>query len=296
MNPYKIDEPTAISFSGGRTSALMLFLTLEANGGLPEGSFVTFANTGKEMPQTLDFVHEVEQRWGVKIHWLEMGGYIQNGVYKSGSKEGLPRWKVETKVVDYESASRNGEPFKRLVEARKYLPNIMSRFCTAELKVRRIRDFLRGQGMRDGWTQFIGIRGDEVRRAVKMHNKIDEGHNMWCPMYVDGITTEDVHDFWTRQSFDLDLPMANGVTEWGNCDLCFLKGYTKKLSIVRERPDLADWWVEMEEMMTTSAGTAGTFRNDQPSYKAMQVIASDQFSLFNEEHYDDNTIPCFCGD
>lgn len=29
MNPYKINEPTAISFSGGRTSALMLYKTLE---------------------------------------------------------------------------------------------------------------------------------------------------------------------------------------------------------------------------------------------------------------------------
>jgi len=33
MNPYKITEPTCISFSGGRTSAYMLHKVLEAGGG-----------------------------------------------------------------------------------------------------------------------------------------------------------------------------------------------------------------------------------------------------------------------
>ena len=33
MNPYKIDEPTCISFSGGRTSAYMLHKVLQAGGG-----------------------------------------------------------------------------------------------------------------------------------------------------------------------------------------------------------------------------------------------------------------------
>ena len=51
MNPYRINEPAAISFSGGRTSAFMLFKVLEAHDGqLPDDVVVTFANTGKEMP------------------------------------------------------------------------------------------------------------------------------------------------------------------------------------------------------------------------------------------------------
>jgi len=47
-DPFKITEPTCISFSGGRSSAYMLWRVLRSNGGLPDGSVVCFANTGKE--------------------------------------------------------------------------------------------------------------------------------------------------------------------------------------------------------------------------------------------------------
>ena len=64
-NPYKINGPALISFSGGRTSGFMLWNIIQAHGGtLPKDVYVTFANTGKEAPETLDFVHEIEQKFG----------------------------------------------------------------------------------------------------------------------------------------------------------------------------------------------------------------------------------------
>ena len=49
MNPFQINEPTCISFSGGRTSAYMLYKVLEAHQmSLPDEAVVCFANTGKE--------------------------------------------------------------------------------------------------------------------------------------------------------------------------------------------------------------------------------------------------------
>jgi len=293
VNPYHIDELASISFSGGRTSAFMLHKILEAhNGTLPESVKVTFANTGKEMPQTLDFVQACSDQWGVDIVWLELGEYKIIGEYKKGAHKGKPRYKAQTVIVDHETASRHGEPFARLVKRRRYLPNVMARFCTAELKVRRIRDYLNGI-QKGGWTQCIGIRADEPHRAARMQGKKDAGHELYLPLWVDRITKEDVYAFWKSQLFDLQLPNNNGTTDWGNCDLCYLKGFRKKLSIVRERPELADWWAEQEDKMTETAGTAARFRNDQPGYKEMQIIAKQQsgFDFFNDE-----TIPCFCGD
>lgn len=299
MNPYQIhpDEPTSISFSGGRTSAFMLHKTIEANGGqLPDNCVVTFANTGKEMPQTLDFVKACQDNWGVDIVWLELGDYEEAGIWKSGAHEGKIRYRATTKVVDYDTASRNGEPFERLIRRRKYLPNIMSRFCTAELKVRRIRDYLNGIEKAQ-WTQFIGIRGDEPARAVKMHGKVDEGHELYCPMYVDGVTRHDVAAFWASQPFDLELPNYEGVTDWGNCDLCFLKGGKKKKSIIRQAPQLADWWIAMENVASElTSGTAARFRDDQPSYSDMKIIATSQHEMDFGAEFDDATIPCFCGE
>jgi hypothetical protein len=48
-NPYLIEGPALISFSGGRTSAFMLHEILRAfDGALPNNIHITFANTGKE--------------------------------------------------------------------------------------------------------------------------------------------------------------------------------------------------------------------------------------------------------
>ena len=81
MNPFLINEPTVISFSGGRTSAYMLYRIIQENNGLPEEAIVCFANTGKEVEATLKFVKDCEINWGIEIHWLE----YQFGVVAHGS-------------------------------------------------------------------------------------------------------------------------------------------------------------------------------------------------------------------
>lgn len=119
MNPYLVLEPTVISFSGGRTSAFMLWKVLEAHDGkLPEEAKVIFANTGKEDEETLKFVKACQDNWNVPITWVE---------YRA-EKPGFA-------IVSYETASRKGEPFEQLINKKNYLPNTFARFCTQELKV-----------------------------------------------------------------------------------------------------------------------------------------------------------------
>ena len=110
VNPYLINELAVISFSGGRSSAYMLYQILKAHDfKLPNQIKVIFANTGKELPQTLDFVNECAIRWNVNITWLEYNG------------------KKSYKIVDYQTASRNGEPFAQLIQDKNYLPNMVAR-------------------------------------------------------------------------------------------------------------------------------------------------------------------------
>ena len=69
---YKLpDGKVLISFSGGRTSGYMLHKIIEANDGIPDTTIVAFANTGREMPGTIDFVNNISVKWNVNIHWLE---------------------------------------------------------------------------------------------------------------------------------------------------------------------------------------------------------------------------------
>jgi len=275
-DPFIIDEPTCISFSGGRTSAYLLWRVLQSNGGLPDQAIVCFANTGKEEEATLEFVRDCGINWGVKIHWLE---------YQDAEKT-----KDRFKVVDFETASRNGEPFEQLIIKKKYLPNPVTRFCTIELKIRTIHRYLKSIGWDDhNETQdWMGIRADEMRRAAK----VDRSR---VPLVTAGITAADVGRFWKAHSFDLKLSNIGGKTLHGNCDLCFLKGGNIILSLIAEKPDRAVWWAKMETMVQSSklaTGDGGRFRNDRPSYAAMAKFTDEQATLFTDEE----SISCFCGD
>ncbi len=130
---YKLpDGNVLISFSGGRTSAFMLYKILEANNGLNENVKVVFANTGREMPETYDFVQRCGDEWNIKINWLEFDSYKVSQKNKYSFQE-----------VSHNSASRNGEPFEKLVAVKQTLPDALQRFCTVELKIRTIIRFLK---------------------------------------------------------------------------------------------------------------------------------------------------------
>jgi 3'-phosphoadenosine 5'-phosphosulfate sulfotransferase (PAPS reductase)/FAD synthetase len=292
-NPYMSQENTTIAFSGGRTSAFMLYKVLEAyDGKLPNNFKVCFANTGKEMPETLDFVRDCQEQWGVDVVWLERYAKLAPEDHKN-------KYISEIKIVDHSTAARKGEPFSALIETKKYAPNVMARFCTTELKIHAMVGYVKSIGWELPALNFVGIRGDEQRRAAKLNNSIKDGSETYLPLWVDKITKHDVYNFWENNSFNLNLPSERGVTNWGNCDLCFLKGRAIKLSIIRERPDLADWWIQQENNIKKISKhpmvqkNGRVFNISDPSYSDMKIIASSQDS-FNFDN--DETIPCFCGD
>lgn len=278
MNHFKIDSPTCISFSGGRTSAYMLWRVLQENNGLPEEAKVCFANTGKEDEATLRFVDRCSKEWGVPIVWVE---YAE-------SEETKDRFRV----VTFETASRDGEPFEAIIRRRNYLPNPVSRFCTVEMKVRAIHRYLKSIGWTE-WDSMLGIRADEQRRLAKIGNQDYGKHEeKIAPLGRAGVTKEMVGEFWRNQPFDLELPNINGVTYHGNCDLCFLKGTSQTMSLIQEKPERAIWWAKMEALALASKPEGARFRKDRPSYAEMMKFAQEQTDFFGN----DETIPCFCGD
>ena len=278
-DPFKIDSPTCISFSGGRTSAYMLWRVLQANDGLPDEAIVCFANTGKEDEATLRFVDRCSKEWGVPITWVE---------YRDAQET-----KDRFALVTFETASRNGEPFEAIIRKRNYLPNPVSRFCTVEMKVRAIHRYLKSIGWTE-WDLMLGIRADEQRRLAKIGNQDYGKHEeKVAPLGRAGITKEMVGEFWRNQPFDLELPNINGVTYHGNCDLCYLKGASQIFSLIKEKPERATWWIKMEALALSSAPSGAKFRTDRPSYAEMAKFASEQRDMFDQN---EEAIACFCGD
>lgn len=246
-DPFDIEGPALISFSGGRTSAYMLRRILDV--GLQEGVHVVFADTGKERPETYEFVRECERRWEVPVQWVHREGY-----------------------------------FDQLIEDKKALPNTVQRFCTEKLKLGPIWEFGRSMGF-EHWGSIIGIRSDEPRRVAKIRGRKPMAfEDVYLPLADAGVTLEDVREFWSRQPFDL------GLREWeGNCDLCFLKAQYKRVRIMQDRPDLAEWWIEQEER------TGRTFRAaPRPSYQ--QLFQLSQMPMLFDPDEDEDLADCVCGD
>jgi hypothetical protein len=289
---FKVEPPAALSVSGGRTSMYMLRRILDAHGGrLPPAVVPIFANTGKEKPETLDFVRECAARWGVAIRWVE---FVPD----------LPRFRE----VTYETASRAGEPFEALIRWKQYLPNPIQRICTQHLKIETMKRFIRGVLGFEEWTTYVGIRHDEPRRwRIVGQDSRNPREFKEAPLIEARITKEDVLRFWSGQPFDLALS-----PEESNCDLCFLKGKKKLLALMAERPEMADWWIAQESIGFGKTPNGAVFRADRATYAAMQREArglpivrevtsrsprdiSDDYAIA-EELAEEDALPCACHD
>tara|TARA_R100001086_G_C11817333_1_gene253201 strand:+ start:174 stop:1040 length:867 start_codon:yes stop_codon:yes gene_type:complete len=280
-NPYYLKHPSLISFSGGRTSGFMLKKILEAHDHvLPNNVQVVFANTGKEMPQTYDFVKTCEVKWNVKIHWLEFYEICEEGYKPTPTSRD---WKFKYRITNYENCARNGEPFELLIDYYKKLPNMTNRFCTYLMKQRAIKWFEKIKGL-DNPDHILGLRYDEPHRVHKVRAR--EGkQDFKCPLYQAQHTKLDVKNFWINNDFDLDLIATNGHTILGNCDMCFLKGKKQLMQIMEQKENLANWWIAQEKK------TGKTFKYDI-SFQQMKNLNQNQYTLFENEE----SIDCFCHD
>lgn len=180
---------------------------------------VVFANTGKERPETLDFVNECDKRWGLGVVWVEA---VINPIFGKGTRH---------KVVDYATASRDGSPFEAVI-AKYGITNKAFPHCTRELKKYAIASYVKREL---GWKDYdtaIGIRADETHRIK----------DKYYPLVEWGIDLRTVHEFWERQSFTLNLRPYEG-----NCDFCRKKSEKKLVRLAIDRPEGLDWWLSMEK-------------------------------------------------
>lgn len=214
-----------ISFSGGRTSAYMLWwLMNEWQDRDNWDKVVIFANTGKEVEGTLFFVDECSQEWNIPVIWVE--------AIPSEKGKG---WSVNHKVVTYETASRNGEPFEAMI-SKIGIPRTDEPHCSRQLKTYAIESYIKSIGWK-GYYRAIGIRVDENRIIDNYKSK----RYMYPLVHLNPKNKRQISEWWDKQLFDLNIHPDDG-----NCDNCWKKDFPRLVRNMVRNPKSFEWWSEMQ--------------------------------------------------
>jgi hypothetical protein len=212
-----------VSFSGGETSAYMINWLLK-NKPDYEYKFV-FANTGEENEETLLFVKQCAEFFGIIIHWVE---YCDVNGYKEVNFETAYR----SHDVNEISNRWKNHPFRKYIN-RFGIPNLQDISCTRELKEYPINRYMSANGWkRSMYDKAIGIRADELDRVGKYY----------YPLLKINATKEMVNAFWAKMPFRLNLK------GWeGNCKVCWKKSIRKLITIARYYPERFAFFKIMED-------------------------------------------------
>jgi len=244
-----------VNFSGGRSSAYMLNELLKENKDL----IIIFCNTSKETPETYDFIKECVKNFKFNLIVLE---------YKPKS----------FLITDIDNCKKNGEVFDELLKYKGFQPNVIKRFCTTDMKISVTKRYLKSLGIKQ-YINYLGIRADEPQRYSNIISRNTKNVYNDMPMFYNGITKNDINNFWNNQNFDL-----KHNSNLGNCDLCFLKSKNKIINILQEQTNKADWWIEQKTK------SKNTFKKDI-SYKTMLELSKRLEFNFQ---VDETEIICNC--
>lgn len=231
---------------------------------------VVFSNTSEEDEKTLQFIHDCDTHFGFNTVWLE--AVVHHDEVKSCSH----------KIVTFETASRNGEPFEEMIE--KYgIPNMSFPHCTRELKLNPMKSYMRSIGW-DEYTTAIGIRQDEARRI----SKTAEAAKIIYPLIdLFPMDKQDVNAWWEEQAFNLQLQEHQG-----NCKWCWKKSLNKHMRLIKESPEIYDFPRRMERLYgdvgpNPAGGNRVFFRENRSTEdmfalaEALEIEASRQGNLFD---------------
>lgn len=223
-----------VSFSGGRTSAYMLWWIFHVWEDRHNWEIVVvFANTGKEHEGTLEFVKRCGIEWNVPIVWVEARHLDDHGNRYSPMGR-----KVSYRVVDFNTASRKGEPFEEMISVLG-IPSTNAPLCSDQLKTKPSHEYVKSLGWTE-YTKAVGIRYDEPDRVKESAGAFPA---LWYPLVENTVMSKyDILSWWAHNSFDLRIPSGAG-----NCDNCWKKNKNLLTRNARENPQSFEWWQTMTD-------------------------------------------------
>jgi 3'-phosphoadenosine 5'-phosphosulfate sulfotransferase (PAPS reductase)/FAD synthetase len=223
-----------LGISGGKDSTGLVVLLKDA---IPNMEYF-FCDTGKELPETYDYLEKIEARFGISIERLS------------------PK-------QDFDFWLERGEGF---------LPSPRQRWCTINLKIKPLERFVGD----DKVYSYIGIREDEDRlgylsnkpnikaiypyKALSFEAKDNQGNatynqsiiveefrklNIHLPITKSGYTIDDVKNLLDENG--IGLPDYYRWRSRSGCYFCFFQRKYEWVMLAQEHPDLFEKAVQYEQ-------------------------------------------------
>ena len=188
-----------LGLSGGKDStALAIYL----HDKIPDLEYF-FCDTGCELPETYEFLDRIKARLGIKIEILS-------------AKRGFDHW---------------------LQVFNGFLPSAMARWCTKQLKIIPIEQFVGN----DEAITYIGIRADEDREG---YISAKENINPAYPFKEDGLVKDDI--IRILEDSGIGMPKYYEWRSRSGCYFCFFQRKYEWVMLSEKHPDLFEKAVKYE--------------------------------------------------
>ena len=205
-----------VSFSGGRSSALLVYLMKNRH---PDTDFI-FMDTGAEHPKTYEFIKNMVKHWGIKLTCLRV---VVNPELGQGNSY---------RVITLDELQPDLQPFRDVCY--KYgTPYVHGAFCTRTMKFEPFTRYCNETYGNGNYITWLGIRADEPRRL-----KPKQGYKYLADL--SDFDKQDVLNWWEKQPFDLDLP-----EHLGNCVFCIKKSINKIALATRDETKMAEDFINL---------------------------------------------------
>ena len=211
-----------LGLSGGKDSSALALYVKETRPDIDVEYF--FTDTGYELPETNDFIDQLEEKLGY-IHRLNDRSL--NNIEGRGELE-----------------------FKSLLKKHQnYLPSQRDRWCTVQMKLKPFENWVDGF-IADGYKvkNYVGIRADEPERVGFM--TIEKPIESIMPFREDGIVKSDIENILQRNG--LELPAYYSWRSRSGCSFCFFQKKIEWVRLQEKHPDLFEQAKEFEKGETNN--------------------------------------------
>lgn len=179
----------------------------------PDTRFV-FMDTGAEHPATYQFIRDAVKYWDIDLVCLRV---VVNP--ELGKANGY-------RIIGLDEIGPDLAPWIEMLK--KYgTPYVGGEFCTDRMKLGPFKKYCDEHIGRKTYHTWIGIRADEPKR-LKPRARTSYLAD------ISDISKQGIIDWWSRQSFDLQIP-----EHLGNCVFCIKKSIQKIALAAKDEPELA---------------------------------------------------------